>query len=181
MDAAKKIGCPQLMCHSDCLDPSSAYAAKKLSKEYSADEKRENMIEILKTLAPIAQEAGILITLEMLSDFAHPGYFLHDTKTAVELIRAVDKKNVKILYDAYHMYIEEGKVSDQIRKYFEYIGHFHVADSPGRHEPGTGDINYRNILKNLAELGYDAYVAFEFYPINGTPKAIEAINQTLDF
>ncbi|MBR2189954.1 MAG: TIM barrel protein [Eubacterium sp.] len=179
INAAKEIGCPQLMCHSDCLDPTTNYAAKKLSKDYSLIEKSANMVEILKTLAPIAREAGVLITLEMLSDFAHPGYFLHDTKTAVELIKAVNEPNVKILYDAYHMYIEEGKISDQVSKYIDYIGHFHVADSPGRHDPGTGDMNYKNILKNLAEAGYEGYVAFEFYPIDGTPKAVEAIKNIL--
>ena len=90
----------------------------------------------------------------------------------------VGSPNVKVLYDAYHMYMEEGNISATLPKYIKDIGHIHIADTPGRHEPGTGDINYHNVLKTIDSLGYDGYVAFEFYPIENSEKAVKAIWDT---
>lgn len=179
VEACKVINCPMLMCHSNLLDPETNYAAKVLPYDYSDTRKVCAMYDVLKTIAPICAEAGVSVTLEPLSDLAHPGYFMHDFKICADIIRAVNEPNIKGLFDCYHMYIEEGNLSADLEKYIDVIGHVHVADAPGRHDPGTGDINYANVLKTLSKLPYDGYVAFEFYPIDGTPKAIEAINKVL--
>jgi hydroxypyruvate isomerase len=71
---------------------------------------------------------------------------------------------VKILFDIYHVQIMEGNLIDTIRKNIGHIGHFHVGDVPGRHEPGTGEINYRNVFKAIGELGFRDFVAMEYMP-----------------
>lgn len=176
--AAKEIDCPMLMVHTNLLDPATNYAAKVLPEEYTSITKLCAIYDVLKTIAPWGEEAGIQFVVEPLSDIAHPGYFVHDTKTCVDLVRAVGSPNVKVLYDAYHMYMEEGNISATLPKYINDIGHIHIADTPGRHEPGTGDINYHNVLKTIDSLGYDGYVAFEFYPIESSEKAVKAIWDT---
>ena len=106
----------------------------------------------------------------------HLGNFLRYTKDAAEIIRMVNSPNVKILYDAYHMYLNEGKIIETLRKYQSLIGCIHIADAPGRGEPGTGCINYRAVLQDLYDHGYDQMIAFELYPKNGSAAAVEAIN-----
>lgn len=179
--AAKQIDCPILMVHTNLLDPATNYAAKVLPESCTYISKICSLYDVLKTIAPWGAEAGITFVVEPLSDAAHPGYFVHDTKTCVELIRAVNEPNVKVLYDAYHMYMEEGDISQTLDQYIGDIGHIHVADVPGRHEPGTGDINYRNILNHIASLPYDGYVAFEFYPKESSEQAVKAIHAVSDF
>jgi hydroxypyruvate isomerase len=71
---------------------------------------------------------------------------------------------VKVLFDVYHVQIMEGNLIDTIRRNIARIGHFHVGDVPGRHEPGTGEINYANIFKAIRELGFRDYVAMEYVP-----------------
>ena len=89
----------------------------------------------------------------------------------------VNSPNVKILYDAYHMYLNEGKIIETLRKYQDLIGCIHIADAPGRGEPGTGCINYRAVLQDLYDHGYDQMIAFELYPRSGSAAAVEAINR----
>jgi hydroxypyruvate isomerase len=81
---------------------------------------------------------------------------------------------VKLLYDAYHMQIMEGNVIDTIREVAPTIGHFHIADVPGRNQPGTGELNYTNILKALKDTGYRGIVGFEFTPVGGPDEEIAA-------
>jgi hydroxypyruvate isomerase len=180
LDACQVIRCPMLMCHSDLLDPETNYAAKILPKEYSFARKFCAMYDVLKTIAPLAAQANVTITVEPLSQAAHPGYFLHDFSTCVDLIRAVNEPNVKCLFDCYHTYIEEGNLSANLTKYIKDIGHIHVADAPGRHEPGSGDINYRGVLSTISKLPYDGYVSFEFYPSRNTANAIETVKSVMD-
>ena len=69
-----------------------------------------------------------------------------------------------LLYDIYHQQITEGNLIDTITANIDKIQHFHVADVPGRHEPGTGEINYKNVFKSISELGYDGFVGLEYWP-----------------
>jgi hydroxypyruvate isomerase len=81
---------------------------------------------------------------------------------------------VKLLNDLYHMQIMEGNLIANLRKYIDRIGHFHVADVPGRHQPGTGEINYRNLLAAIADTNYQGYVAMEYGP---TIDPLESLKQ----
>jgi hydroxypyruvate isomerase len=79
-------------------------------------------------------------------------------------MREVGSPHVKILFDIYHVQIMEGNLIDTIRKNIAYIGHFHVGDVPGRHEPGTGEIDYGNVFKAIRDLGFRDFVAMEYMP-----------------
>ena len=97
-----------------------------------------------------------------------PGYFYDTTATALDIIDAVDRPNVKLQYDAYHMQIMEGDLARTIERLLPRIGHVQIADNPGRNEPGTGEINYPWLLSRLDALGYKGWVGCEYKPIGDT-------------
>lgn len=135
-------------------------------------EQHANIVAALKAAAPVVRDAGIILVLEPLNILHdHRGYFLPSSYEAFEIIDEVNDPNVKVLYDIYHQQISEGNLIPTIRRYAQYIGHFHVADNPGRHEPGTGEINYRNVFKAIDESGYKAYVGLEYSPVKPSDQA----------
>lgn len=97
-----------------------------------------------------------------------PGYFYDNTATALELMDAVDRPNVKLQYDVYHMQIMEGDLARTIKRLLPRIGHIQIADNPGRNEPGTGEINYPWLLSRLEALGYTGWVGCEYRPVGDT-------------
>lgn len=134
------------------------------------------MFDTLKACAEIAQESGILMNLEPLNITTdHVGNFLTTTRMAAEMTRLIGCPKLKVLYDAYHMQLNEGSLCDNIRAYGDQFGHIHVADAPGRHEPGTGEINYANVFACLEETGYQGLVGFELIPSTTTAEAVKAI------
>lgn len=174
---AQKIGCKLLAVHSNELLPEPKQYAADLFEQYSDAEKTMAMYRTLSKMAPMAEKAGVTLCLEALNvETDHLGNFLKYTKDSAELIRMIASPNVKILYDAYHMYLNEGKICETIQKYQPLIGLVHIADAPGRAEPGTGVINYRAVLQYMEMLHCDQMVAFELYPKNGSEAAIKAIN-----
>ena len=107
----------------------------------------------------------LIMILEPLNTLVnHAGYFLNFTNEAFDIVREVGSPYLKILFDIYHVQIMEGNLIATIRKNIASIGHFHVGDVPGRHEPGTGEINYANVFKAIRELGYKDFVAMEYTP-----------------
>ena len=92
-----------------------------------------------------------------------------------EICRLIGSPRLKLLYDVYHMQINEGCICDTISNYKDQFGHIHVADAPGRHEPGTGEINYKKVLRHLEACGYTGYVGYELFPLTDTASAVKAI------
>ena len=130
------------------------------------------MAEALKGLVRRAEKAKVTLLLEALNTRVdHPGNFLSSTRQAAELAGPMESPWIKILYDIYHMQIMEGNIIDTLRKYIDLIGYIHIADVPGRHEPGTGEINFPNVMIALRELGYDGFVGFELSPLQEPGKA----------
>lgn len=160
---AKRLGAKAIFCMSDILQEDRS--VKPRDYELSAEEMRANTVSVLKELAPIAEEAGVTLVIEPLNTLVdHRGYSLHSSAEGVAIVKEVNSPAVRLLYDAYHMQIMEGNIIDTIRNNWQYFGHFHVADVPGRHQPGTGELNYMNILKELKDTGYQGIVGFEFDP-----------------
>lgn len=125
-------------------------------------EQHKIVVDTLKCLAPLAEEAGIMIVLEPLNILVdHGGYYLAKSDEAFEMIREINSPNVKILFDIYHQQITEGNLISNITKNIDLIGHFHIADVPGRREPGTGEINYKNVFAAIQKAGYAGWLAFE--------------------
>ncbi|MGC1620676.1 MAG: TIM barrel protein, partial [Candidatus Acidiferrum sp.] len=136
----------------------------------SPEAMRTNCIETLKRGGDIAAQKGIELLVENIDPEENPKYFLTSSAEGFEIVRAVGNPHVKFLYDFFHEQIAEGNLIEKLEKNIELTGLVHVADVPGRHEPGTGEIYYPNIYRKLAELGYDRHVAMEFLP-KGEPVA----------
>lgn len=125
-------------------------------------EQHDNVVRALRAAAPLAEEAGITLVLEPLNILVnHMGYYLTTTAEGVEIIKEVGSPNVLLLYDVYHQQITEGNLINNIRDNIQYIGHIHVGDVPGRNQPGTGEINYKNVFKAIRDTGFDGFVVFE--------------------
>jgi hydroxypyruvate isomerase len=137
------------------------------------------MYDTLKECAKIAEEEDININLEALNILTdHVGNFLETTQMGAEIVRLIGCDKLKLLYDAYHMQLNEGKICDTLTQYIDVIGHVHIADAPGRHEPGTGEINYNNIMQHLESLKYQYRVGSELFPLQDTATAVKAIMAT---
>jgi hydroxypyruvate isomerase len=129
-----------------------------------------NCIETLKRGADIASENNIELLIENIDPEENPKYFLTTSAEGFEIVRSVGNPHVKFLYDLFHEQIAAGNLIAKLQKNIDLVGLIHVADVPGRHEPGTGEINYHNVFRKLGELGYSRYVAMEFQPV-GEPVA----------
>lgn len=134
----------------------------------SRDEMHANCIETLKRGGEIAAENNIELLIENIDPEENPKYFLTLSTEGFEIVRSVGNPHVRFLYDFFHEQIAAGNLIAKLQKNIDLVGLVHVADVPGRHEPGTGEINYPNIFRKLGELGYSRYVAMEFVP-NGEP------------
>lgn len=106
----------------------------------------------------------VRLLLENIDPEENPKYYMTSVAEGFEIIRGVNHPQVQLLYDFYHEQIAEGNLIEKLEKNIQYVGLVHIADVPGRHEPGTGEINYLNIFKKLAELKYNRLAAMEFYP-----------------
>lgn len=160
---AKYLDCQHLVIHSNALGEGGIVVNDY--REVSDFEKDTTMFEILKALAPIAEKAQIKLVLEALNTIVdHAGNFLAYTSDSAKLVKMVNSPNIKVLYDVYHMQIMEGNVIANITQYIDLIGYVHVADVPGRHEPGTGELNYPKIFQAFRALNYDGVIGFELFP-----------------
>ena len=139
----------------------------------SFEEARATVVENLKRAAPLAEDAGIVLMSEGLNTIQTPGYFLDRSSLGFEIVAEVASPAVKYQYDFYHMQMMEGNLIDTIRKNVAQIGHIQIADVPGRHEPGTGEINYPNVLRAIDESGYQGFVALEYVPAAGTEEGLD--------
>ena len=123
----------------------------------------------------MAEAANITLLLEPLNTKVdHPGYTLAHSAQAFEVVRRIGSPRLKVLYDVYHMQIMEGDLIATMDVHLDEIGHIHVADVPGRHEPGTGEIDYGSIARMLRANGYDRGVGLECFPRDRSEDAVEA-------
>jgi len=128
--------------------------------------------EGLRRVAPMAEQVGVTLVLELLnSKVDHPDYQCDHTAWGVEVCRMVDSPRVRLLYDIYHMQIMEGDIIRTIRARHAHFGHYHTAGNPGRNDmDDTQELNYPPIIRAIAATGYDGYIGHEFIP-KGEPIA----------
>lgn len=117
------------------------------------------------------------LLLENIDPEENPKYFLTSVAKGFEIIKAVNHPQVQFLYDFFHEQISEGNLIEKLEKNIEHVGLVHVADVPGRHAPGTGEINYQNIFRKLAELKYNRMVAMEFLPLGDPVQELKKARQ----
>jgi len=163
--AAKRLGVKTLIV-------TTGFEDKKLSRT----EQHTNYVAALKAVAPLAEQAQVTLVLEPLNTKVdHAGYYLQTAKEGFEILDEVGSPAVKMLFDIYHHQIMEGNVIQDITQNISKIAHFHVADVPGRHEPGTGEINYANVFRAIAASGYQGFVGLEFKPSGSAEDALRNV------
>lgn len=144
-----------------------------------------NVVENLKRAAALCEPAGLVIVLEPLNPKDHPGLFLTKMAQAYAICKAVASPSVKILDDMYHQQITEGNIIPNIDACWDELASFHVGDSPGRKEPGTGELNYRNIFKHIHGKGYTGVLCLEHGKsgkgLEGEKALLEAYRSADDF
>ena len=133
---------------------------------------RETFVDNLKFAAANLAEAGIRLLTEPINTRDIPGFFLCHTEQAVGIIQEIASSNLALQYDVYHMQIMEGDLAATIERNIERIHHIQIADNPGRHEPGTGEINYPFVFAILDRLGYNGWVGCEYKPITTTEDGL---------
>ena len=154
----ERISCPALILLSGNMVPGLSLEAQ-----------HQSCIESLKSAAGLVEGKNIRgepvrLLLENIDPEENPNYFLTSVARGFEIVKAVAHPQVQFLYDFFHEQVAEGNLMEKLEKNIEHVGLVHIADVPGRHEPGTGEINYKNIFRKLAELKYTRMVAMEFLP-----------------
>ena len=140
----------------------------------------EAIIEALKTAAPVAEKAGVTIVLEPLNILVnHKGNYLYSSHEAADILKTVGSPRVKMLFDIYHQQITEGNIISNLTEYMPLIGHIHTADNPGRHEFGTGEINYKSVFKAIDASGYKGYTGLEYSPTVASGRSLAGIYDAL--
>jgi hydroxypyruvate isomerase len=153
MRAAKELECPKIILLSG-----------KRVEGLGDGVQRQTSIDNLKWAAEKAAKEQIDIVIEPIDLLENPTIYLASVTDGFEIVRAVDSPNVKVLYDFYHEQRSFGNLIEKLEKNIDWVGLVHVADVPGRHEPGTGEIDYGSIYRKLAELNYNHWIAMEYYP-----------------
>jgi hydroxypyruvate isomerase len=151
----------------DC--PAMIVLSGNVVEGLSHKDQHQSCIDGLKRAASLVEGKQIAgetmrLLLECIDPEENPHYFLTSAAEAIEIVRAVNHPQVQFLYDLFHEQIAEGNLIEKLEKNIDVIGLIHVADVPGRHQPGTGEINYDNIYRKLAELKYQRMAAMEFKP-----------------
>jgi hydroxypyruvate isomerase len=129
---------------------------------------RETFVQNLRYAAALLDASGITLLIEPINTRDVPGFFLNGTRQAIDIMDAVQSENLYLQYDVYHMQIMEAAVAETIERLLPRIGHMQVADVPGRHEPGTGAIDFPSLLAHIDRLGYDGWIGCEYVPAAGT-------------
>jgi hydroxypyruvate isomerase len=134
---------------------------------------RETFVRNVDYAASRLKTAGIKLMIEPINTRDVPGFFLNQTRQAVDIIEAVGSDNVFIQYDIYHMQIMEGNLASTIESHLRSIGHMQLADVPGRHEPGTGEIDYATLFDLIDRVGYTGWIGCEYVPLAGTVEGLK--------
>ena len=167
-DLALRLGCRQLNCLVGIAPPGS-----------DLDEVRRTLLANLRFAAERLDEGGIRLLVEPLNTRDVPGFYLHHSADALALIDAAGHPNIALQYDVYHMQIMEGDLCRRIAEHITRIGHIQIADNPGRHEPGSGEINYAFLLPWLDRAGYAGWVGCEYLPVGDTRAGLRWIDELL--
>jgi hydroxypyruvate isomerase len=130
------------------------------------------VISNLSFAAKALSMAGIRLLIEPINTFDIPGFYLNRTHQALALIDSVGSDNLWIQYDIYHAQRMEGEIAQTLSKHLSRISHIQLADNPGRHEPGTGEINYPFLFNHLDDLGYKGWIGCEYKPLGTTQEGL---------
>jgi len=165
---AKALGCRQLNVLAG-IRPARA----------DADMVEETLHNNLRFAANALRAEGIKLLVEAINTFDIPGFALSRTRQVLDLIRDIGSDNLFVQYDIYHMQRMEGELAQTLQSQLAHIAHIQLADNPGRHEPGSGEINYPYLFGLLDEIGYQGWIGCEYKPRNGTQAGLAWAEQYL--
>ena len=158
---ARALGCPRLHAIAGIM-PKGADRLRCI----------DTLVDNLQYACDAAARHGIDITLEPINNRDMPGFVVNRSHEAMEVIERAERPNLSLQYDIYHMQVMEGDLIPTLRRLKDHIGHMQFADTPGRHEPGTGEINFDNVFKAIDDMGYDGFVAAEYRPSGKTEESL---------
>jgi hydroxypyruvate isomerase len=153
LDLARSLGCKR-------LNALVGHEVPGMDRGEQLAIARENV----RFAAARAESADVTVMVEAVNTFENGPYLLYTTEQVVEFVESVGRENVRVQHDFYHMQRMEGNLVANLREHIGLIGHVQIADSPGRGEPGTGEIHYPFVLSELERLGYEGYVGLEYNP-----------------
>ncbi len=156
---AKAVDCPRLNCLAGLAPADEAHFAV--------------LVENVRYAARRLGEAGLQLTLEPINTRSVPGFFLSRSAQALDVLNAAGEGNAFLQYDFFHMQIMEGDLAATVERLLGRIGHIQLADVPGRHEPGTGEVNFAFLLRHLDALGYSGWVGCEYNPRGDTLEGLK--------
>lgn len=164
-DVAQRLGAPRINVNGPYLrngeDPSTV---------------RDGVIEALTEAVPVVENSGVTVMIEpMNTRVDHPGYSLASSGAVIDVCRAVDSAALGINWDFYHLQIAEGDLTGHFREGLGWVAYVQIADHPGRHEPGTGEIDHANLLRSVTEMGYDGPIGLECAPSEAPETAVERL------
>jgi hydroxypyruvate isomerase len=155
---AKTAGCPRL----NCLAGIAPAGARQF----------DTLVENVRFAAAKLAASGMALMLEPINTRTVPGFFLTHTPQALEVLDAAGADNAFLQYDIFHMQIMEGDLARTIERLLPRIGHLQLADVPGRHEPGTGEINFGFLLQHIDRIGYGGWIGCEYNPLGDTSEGL---------
>lgn len=161
IDYATTLGCGQVNC-----------LVGKRPEGVAGTVLEDTLVDNLRFAAKALGEAGIDLLVEPINSRDIPGFFLTGSRQTLALLDAVGAPNTRLQYDIYHMQVMEGDLGPTLKALLPRIGHIQVADNPGRHEPGTGEIHYPFLFRLLDTLGYAGWVGAEYVPGSGTEAGL---------
>ncbi len=164
IEYARALKCPRLNC-----------LVGITPEGMSAEKIRRTLVDNLRFAATALEKENIRLLVEPLNDRDVPGFYLAHTRDALRLFEEVNHTNLWLQYDIYHMQVMEGNLTRTIRDNLARIAHIQLADNPGRHEPGTGEINFANLFRFIDEAGYEGWLGCEYQPAGATEDGLEWI------
>jgi hydroxypyruvate isomerase len=168
LDIAVQLGCPRVLVHAGVALP-----------DVPGDVQWGTIVENVRYAAEQAQAPGVRILIEPLNPYDVPGYLLTTTAQALRLLGEAGHPNTAILYDVYHAQRAEGNLVATLREHLGRIGHIELADSPDRHQPGTGEINVAFLLGELDAAGFGGWICPEYRPLGGTEASLAWLREWL--
>ncbi len=161
IEYARALKCPRLNC-----------MAGVTPREVTQEKIKQTFIENLRFAAAATAKENIRLMIEPINYFDMPGFYLNYTRQALDIIKEVNHPNLRLQYDIYHAQVLEGNLTNTIRDNVKIIEHMQVADVPGRHEPGTGEINFTNLFRFIDGSGYDGWIGCEYKPAGKTEDGL---------
>ena len=168
IEYATILGCPQVNCLAG-ITPDDA----------DPEVLRETLVANLRFAAAELETAGVRLLIEPINTIDIPGFYLRHSDQAFSLIKEVGSDNLSLQYDVYHMQIMEGDLVRTMEANLDVIRHLQIADNPGRHEPGTGEINFPFVFDSLDRMGYAGWIGCEYVPHATTVEGLGWINPYL--